>query len=66
MCLCVCIFRCVCVSVKCFDVLLPFHLENWRWPLKYVSKYGCDFDVFSFEAGRKCLRGGGLYALSVR
>ena len=40
--------------------------ENWRWPLKYVRNYGCDFDVFSFEAGRKCPGGEGLYAFSVR
>ena len=40
--------------------------ENWRWPLKYLRKYGCDGDVFSFEAGRKCPGGEGLYAFSAR
>lgn len=36
------------------------------WPLKYLRKYGCDGDVFSFEAGRKCPGGEGLYAFSTK
>ena len=38
-------------------------LEQLEWPLKYLWKYDCDGDVFSFEAGRKCPRGEGLYAI---
>ncbi len=40
--------------------------ESWRWPLKFLRKYGCDGEVFSFEAGRKCPGGEGLYAFESR
>lgn len=39
---------------------------SWRWPLKFLRKYGCDGEVFSFEAGRKCPGGEGLYAFSAK
>ena len=40
--------------------------DRWTWPLRYLRKYGCDGEVFSFEAGRKCPGGEGLYAFSSR
>ena len=40
--------------------------EQWQWPLKFLRKYGCDGNVFSFEAGRKCPGGEGLYAFSTQ
>lgn len=39
---------------------------SWKWPLKFLRKYGCDGEVFSFEAGRKCPGGEGLYAFSAK
>ncbi len=38
--------------------------EIWQWPLKYLRKYAFDENVFSFEAGRKCPGGEGLWAFS--
>ena len=39
--------------------------EKWRWPIKYLRRYGCNgVRVFSFEAGRRCPGGEGLYAFA--
>ncbi|BES87297.1 PTB domain (IRS-1 type) [Nesidiocoris tenuis] len=37
-----------------------------RWPLKSLRRYGYDSQVFSFEAGRRCPTGSGIYAFSCR
>lgn len=36
--------------------------QEWEWPFKYLRRYGCEGNVFSFEAGRKCTNGEGTYA----
>ncbi len=33
-----------------------------RWPLKSLRRYGAEADIFSFESGRKCQTGPGIYA----
>lgn len=33
-----------------------------RWPLKSLRRYGFDADLFSFESGRRCATGPGIYA----
>ena len=33
-----------------------------RWPLRCLRRYGAEADVFSFESGRKCETGAGIYA----
>lgn len=39
--------------------------EKWHWPIKFLRRYGCNgVRVFSFEAGRRCPGGEGLYAFS--
>lgn len=36
--------------------------EPTRWPLKCLRKYGRDEDLLSFEVGRRCATGEGIYA----
>lgn len=37
-----------------------------QWPLQCLRRYGCDADIFSFEAGRRCDTGPGIYAFRCR
>ncbi|XP_032125799.1 docking protein 3 isoform X2 [Sapajus apella] len=36
----------------------------YSWPYHFLRKFGCDKGVFSFEAGRRCDSGEGLFAFS--
>lgn len=37
-----------------------------RWPLRCLRRYGCDEELFSFESGRRCPTGSGIYAFKCR
>lgn len=40
--------------------------EPTRWPLRCLRKYGFDSDLFTFECGRRCPTGAGIYAFRCR
>lgn len=37
-----------------------------RWPLRCLRRYGFDAELFSFESGRRCPTGPGIYAFKCR
>lgn len=37
-----------------------------KWPLRSLRKYGFDTEVFSFECGRRCPTGQGIYAFQCK
>lgn len=37
-----------------------------RWPLRCLRRYGYDAEIFSFESGRRCSTGPGIYAFKCR
>lgn len=37
-----------------------------RWPLRCLRRYGFDHEIFSFESGRRCPTGPGIYAFRCR
>lgn len=37
-----------------------------RWPVRCLRKYGFDSEIFSFESGRRCPTGAGIYAFRCR
>ncbi|XP_013416708.1 fibroblast growth factor receptor substrate 2 [Lingula anatina] len=40
--------------------------EPIRWPVRCLRRYGYDQDIFSFESGRRCPTGPGIYAFRCR
>ncbi|CAH1104177.1 unnamed protein product [Psylliodes chrysocephalus] len=37
-----------------------------KWPLRALRKYGFDMEIFSFECGRRCPTGHGIYAFKCK
>lgn len=40
--------------------------EPIHWPLRCLRRYGFDAELFSFESGRRCPTGSGIYAFKCR
>ena len=40
--------------------------DQISWPLKSLRRYGFDAELFSFESGRRCPTGPGIYAFKCR
>lgn len=52
-------------KIEVTDNDLIFYQKNKepiRWPLRCLRRYGFDEELFSFESGRRCPTGSGIYA----
>ncbi|XP_067675279.1 fibroblast growth factor receptor substrate 3-like [Haliotis asinina] len=47
-------------------ILIQKGKEAIRWPLRCLRRYGFDAELFSFESGRRCPTGAGIYAFKCR
>lgn len=54
------------LEVTATHLVLHQNDEPIKWPLKFLRRYGYDENLFSFEAGRRCPTGEGIYAFSTR
>lgn len=51
------------IKVTKYDISFKFSNNNLAvWPLRSLRRYGYDEQIFSFEAGRRCKSGPGIYA----
>lgn len=49
------------------DIILYQHGKQHKWPLRCLRRYGYDLEgLFSFESGRRCSTGPGIYAFKCR
>ena len=52
-------------KIEITDTELVLHQEDmdpFRWPLRSLRRYGFEAGLFSFESGRRCPTGPGIYA----
>ncbi len=63
-----------CVRMRMRVIAAFTHYENeqdgtrgdtFTWEYKYFRRFGYDRSYFSFEAGRRCTSGAGIYAFSL-
>ena len=55
------------IEVSATDLILYLKgKEPIRWPLRCLRRYGFDEELFSFESGRRCPTGSGIYAFKCR
>ncbi|XP_013774051.1 uncharacterized protein LOC106459027 [Limulus polyphemus] len=55
------------IEVTESDLILHQHGKGIiRWPLRSLRRYGFDAELFSFECGRRCPTGPGIYAFKCR
>ena len=55
------------IEVTATDLVLYLKgKEPIRWPLRCLRRYGFDDELFSFESGRRCPTGSGIYAFKCR
>lgn len=40
--------------------------QSVKWPLRCLRRYGYDAEIFSFESGRRCSTGPGIYAFKCK
>lgn len=56
-----------CLEITDIDII--FHQDGkqpTKWPLRCLRRYGFDSEIFSFESGRRCHTGEGIYAFKCK
>ncbi|XP_061176734.1 uncharacterized protein LOC133185492 [Saccostrea echinata] len=50
------------IEVTDSDLILYHRQKEIRWPLRCLRRYGWEEELFSFESGRRCATGPGIFA----
>ena len=54
------------IEVTDSDLILFHRGKEIRWPLRCLRRYGWEGELFSFESGRRCQTGPGIYAFKCK